>query len=195
MTLPYGVGMPQLTRPAALALVVAAALLLSGCIGEPPVVLPSPQSSTAPVFATDEEALAAAEEAYGRYLAASDAINAKDGKDPQTIAPFVHHEYLPELLDEFESFRANRTYVKGHVLFDSIRLQQYSDDLSGPAQIAVYLCLDVTNARLMSYENKDITPTRNDRLPLEVVFETEGREQQLLVKSGELWTGADFCEE
>ena len=184
--------MPQLSHPAALAL-VAAALLLSGCTGDAPVVLPSPQSSIAPVFASDEEALAAAEEAYGRYLAASDAINAKNGEDPQTIAPFVHPDYLPELLAEFESFRTNKTYVEGNVEFDSIELQQYSDDLDGPAQVAVYLCLDVTKARLMSEDDEDITPNRNDRLPLEVVLETKDREPNLLIKSGELWTGEDFC--
>ena len=185
--------MPQLTRPAALALVAAAALLLSACTGQPPVVLPSPQSSTAPVFASDEEALAAAEVAYGEYLAASDAINAKNGKDPQTIAPYVHHDYLPELLEEFESVKASRTYVAGNVSFDSIELQQYSDDLESPANIVVYLCLDVTSARLMSENGKDITPSRSDRLPLEVGFETDGRSRSLLVKSGELWTGEDFC--
>lgn len=186
--------MPQLTRPAALALVAAAALLLSACTGQPPVVLPSPQSSTAPVFASDEEALAAAEVAYGEYLAASDAITSANGVDPQSIAPLVHHEYLPEVIEVFESYRAEKRHVKGNLNFDSMQLQQYSDDLSTPATISTYVCLDVSDARLMNEKNKDITPAdRADRVALEVVFETEGRTTALLLRSSDVWTGVDYC--
>lgn len=186
--------MPQLTHLTASALALAAILLLPGCTGDAPVVLPSPESSTAPVFATDEEALAAAEAAYGEYLAASNAINAKNGKDPKTIAPFVHADYLPELLDEFDEFREANRHVEGEVTFDSAELQQYSDDLDNPAEVAIYLCLDVSGARLIADDGADVTPQRNERLPLEAVLVTVDREPNLVLKSSELWTGGDFCE-
>jgi len=187
--------MPQLTRPAALALVVAAALLLSACTGQPPVVLPSPHSSIAPVFATDEEALAAAEEAYGRYLAASDAINAKNGKDPQTIAPLVHSSFLPTVLEEFERFESRGLSERGNLTFDSIELQQYEDSLSGPARVVVYVCVDASETRVIDDEGKDVTsPDRRTRVPLEVTFETEERLQNLLIVASEVWSGEDFCE-
>ena len=52
---------------------VLVALLLGGCTGTPaPTASPTPSASAAePVFASDEEALAAAVEAYEKYRAAS----------------------------------------------------------------------------------------------------------------------------
>ena len=186
--------MPQLSHPAALALVAAAALLLSGCTGDTPVVLPSPQSSIAPVFASDEEALAAAEDAYGRYLAASDAINAKNGEDPQTIAPFVHSDFLPEVLEEFESFESRGLSEKGNLSFDSATLQQYEDNLADPARISVYVCVDASKTRVIDEKGNDVTsPDRRTRIPLEVTFETEERLQNLLILSSDVWSGEDFC--
>jgi len=188
--------MSQLTFRLAPALAVAAALLLAGCTGDDPIVLPKPDPTTAPVFATDEEALAAAEVAYGEYLAASDAITAKDGADPNTIGEYVHSEYLPEVLESFEDLRADHLHSKGELSFDGMTLQQYTDDLASPATISVYVCIVATNARLLDQNDQDVTPAgRDDRVPLEISFQTEEREPNLLIRSSELWTGADFCEE
>ena len=49
------------------AVTVTVAVLLSGCVPQGPEVTPPPESSTAPIFASDEEALAAATEAYEAY--------------------------------------------------------------------------------------------------------------------------------
>ncbi len=54
-------------------------LVLTGCTPGDEVVVPDPEPTVEPMFATDEEALAAAEEAYGAYLAASDASLAGGG--------------------------------------------------------------------------------------------------------------------
>ena len=52
------------------------ALALSGCAGAPtPTPTPPSSASAAPIFASDEEALAAAEAAYERYRATSVAID------------------------------------------------------------------------------------------------------------------------
>ena len=55
---------------AALTIAGLTALLLGGCVGEP-APTPTPSASTAgaaePIFASDEEALAAAEAAYRAY--------------------------------------------------------------------------------------------------------------------------------
>jgi len=159
-------------------------------------VLPTPQSSTAPIFASDEEALAAAEAAYGEYLAASDAINAKDGNDPQSIAPFVHAEYLPTVLEEFESFESRGLSEKGNLSFDSMELQQYEDALSGPARVVVYVCVDASETRVIDKKGDDVTsPDRRTRVPLEVVFETDERMKDLLIFASDVWSGEDFCAE
>ena len=46
---------------------LAVVLLLTGCSLASPEVAPTPTPSATPVFASEEEALAAAEEAYAAY--------------------------------------------------------------------------------------------------------------------------------
>ena len=185
--------MPQLTPLTASALAVAAILLLPGCTGDAPLVLPSPESSTAPVFASDEEALAAAEAAYGEYLEASNAITKPDGKDPESIAEYVDAEYAPELIEGFRELRKGKLYLEGSSSFDTVELQQYADDFASPASIVLYLCLDVSQTRVVNANGVDVTPQRPERVPLEVGFETEDRSQALLLTSSESWTGDNFC--
>jgi len=187
--------MSQLTFRVVAALAVTTALLLAGCSGDAPIVLPKPDPTTAPVFATDEDALAAAEVAYGEYLKASDAITAKDGADPNTIGEYVHNEYLPEVLESFEDLRSDNLHSEGKLAFEGMTLQQYTDDLSNSATISVYVCVVATDARLLNENNEDVTPVeRDNRVPLEVTFQSEERQPNLLIRSSELWTGADFCE-
>ena len=66
-----------------------AAFMLSGCASTP---VPTPTSATptvAPVFATEEEALAAATEAYAAYQELIDRIFSEGGKAPSRIAAVV----------------------------------------------------------------------------------------------------------
>jgi len=187
--------MSQLTFRLAATLALASALLLAGCTSDGPIVLPGPAPTTAPVFATDEDALAAAEVAYGEYLKASDAITAKNGADPNTIGEYVDSDYLPEVLDVFEGYRADGLTTRGSIAYDSLELQQHNDTLTGPVIVAFYVCLDVTEARLFDSKGNDVTPPgRDDRVPLEVTMQSDERTSELLLKSSEVWTGADFCE-
>ena len=186
--------MSQLTFRVVAALAVTTALLLAGCSGDAPIVLPKPDPTSAPVFATDEDALAAAEVAYGEYLKASAAITKKNGEDPKSIAPFVTDDYLPELIEGFTDLRKAKRHIEGNIAFDNLQLQQYGDDLSNPATVAIYLCLDVTNARVKDAEGADVTPDRPNVVPLELTFETIDRDPELLLDSSEAWTGEDFCE-
>ena len=62
--------------------VAIGALLLSGCLPQQPTATPPPEATAAPIFASDEEALAAATAAYAAYLAMSDQILKDGGKDP-----------------------------------------------------------------------------------------------------------------
>ena len=86
---------------AALAAIGALALVLTGCVGSPtPTQSPTP-TEAAPIFASDEEALAAAIEAYDRYRTTSAEIAGAGGSDPERIDPVVSASYAPSLHDEF----------------------------------------------------------------------------------------------
>ena len=61
------------------------ALVLAGCAPDVPAIQVPPTPTVTPLFASDEEALAAAEEAYAAYLAMSDEITSDGGERPERI--------------------------------------------------------------------------------------------------------------
>ena len=63
-----------------IALAALVVSLFSGCIPTEPLAdTPAPQPTSTPVFASEEEALAAAVEAYAGYLEMSDLIASEGG--------------------------------------------------------------------------------------------------------------------
>src|SRR4051812_14875779 len=96
------------TSPIAALLIAGLGLALAGCVpSEPPVTSP-PTSDAQPVFASDEEALAAAEEAYGAYIAMVDEILRNGGDDGDRLAPLVSPELLAQQEEGFAAFRAKK---------------------------------------------------------------------------------------
>ncbi|HEX6365881.1 MAG TPA: hypothetical protein VF000_07010, partial [Agromyces sp.] len=99
----------SVTNRAGAGVVAAAsvALLLGGCVGVPgatptPTAAPSPSPSPEPIFASDEEALAAAVEAYERYLRVSQMIGEEGGANPRRILSVVTPEYAEVAIAGFE---------------------------------------------------------------------------------------------
>src|SRR5690606_24012229 len=84
---------------------VTVAVLLSGCVQQGPEVTPPPEPSTTPIFASDEEALAAATEAYEAYLAMSDLIAQEGGVNPERIESVAVRKALADALEGFSVFR------------------------------------------------------------------------------------------
>lgn len=105
----------------------AAMLATSGCVRSPDAgTSPSPVASeAAPRFASDEEALAAAEEAYAAYLAMSDLIAQEGGRDPERIAAFVTEEQLALELQGFALYSAQGWRTQGESGYRDAQLQQY----------------------------------------------------------------------
>lgn len=170
-----------------------ALLVLSGCLPQSPTVTPTPQPSSTPVFASDEEALAAAEAAYAEYLRVSDAITADGGANPERIEPLVTPERAPAEAEVFAKFASRLLHTQGATAFDSGSLQVYAEDGIGRASLGLYLCIDVTNVRILDSSGSDVTPDRTNRLPLVVAFETRSGNPNLLISGSDAWNGADFC--
>jgi hypothetical protein len=183
-------------HPLGAALVLGAvAVILTGCTPStpPPTSTPTPTES-APIFASDEEALAAAVEAYEAYLETSGEITADSGANPERIAPFVAESYLPEVLKSYQNFSRNSLRSSGTSSIDTVSLSQVTDR-DGGIEVQLHLCHDVTATRILNANGDDVTPPdRQNRLPLEVEFEsTEASSNHLVVSSSELWPGDDFC--
>jgi hypothetical protein len=173
------------------AVTVAGMLLLAGCGGSDPIPTLPPTPSATPIFASEEEALAAAEEAYAAYLEMSNLISSEGGEDPERIAPFVTEERLSIELDGFETLAESGLRTKGASRFEFTQLQRL--DLSeDDVEVAVYACWDGAGVRVLDARGKDVTPSdRETKLLLEVVLVGDAS-GHLVLASDDVWD-SDSC--
>jgi hypothetical protein len=170
-------------------------LAIAGCTPAKSPVLPAPVPSTTPLFASDEEALAAAEEAYGAYLAVLDEIYADGGAHPERLSEVASADVVDRESQSFSELENSGNIGSGARTFDSVSLQ--SSDLNAETGwfATVYLCQDYSQTDLLDTNGESIiSDGRQTRYPLEVAFELRDRQsQKLVVSSVEDWTGTNFC--
>lgn len=171
-------------------------IVMTGCAATAPPT-PSPASTAAqpgPIFATDEEALAGATEAYAAYLAMSDSITETLDADPMRIAEVVSPQNVQNNVDGFLSLSAKGSRSIGATSLDSLRLQGTSQ-VDSRARVVVYLCVDVSGIRLHDESGVDVTPAaRPNRIPIEATLVSDAdRSKTLLVDRTAPWTGESFC--
>ena len=173
-------------------LVLVAMLALAGCVeGERLPTLPPTPSST-PIFSSEEEALAAAEEAYAAYLEMSNLIANEGGAQPDRIAPFVTAAQLPDELASSRNYSDNNLHSVGATQITGLTLQQYLE-AEDHAEVIVYACLDVTGARLIDASGTDVTPSgRAPQVTLEVTLQSNDS-RSLLIADSQLWSNSDSC--
>ena len=102
-----------------------------------------PTPTTTPVFASDEEALAAAEEAYRAYLAVADQIFAEGGADPARLADVATGDQLVADIAGFDEVRNLGQHSVGETHFRDTVLQRY-DPATKDHAVTLYLCEDVS---------------------------------------------------
>lgn len=172
-------------------LLVAAALVLSGCASAPDPVPSESPSAAEPVFASDEEALAAATEAYAAYQVMSSAIAQQGGEDPNRMKEFATGQALEAELESFTGLADLGLRGLGELRFDSMTIQELDSD---GGTLTAYLCLDVSNTDVVDSNGASRVPAdRVDRLPLEVHFIHSDGRSRLLVERSESWLGENFC--
>ena len=91
--------------PTSIAAVALAVLLLSGCVPQQSTDTPTPEPSSTPVFATEEEALAAATAAYAAYQAGVDLALAT--YSTSDISKVAGGTALKSALESVESFKTD----------------------------------------------------------------------------------------
>lgn len=174
-----------LTAIAALSVVA----LLSGCT---PAKLydktATSTSSPTPVFASEEEALAAAEEVYARYLEVSSRIMASGGADAEQIKEVTTGEFLQASLQGFREVQMSAYRGEGKVEVRDIRIQSYFQG-GGPGFLSVYACEDVSMTDVVDAQGVSVvSPTRPATTIFQTTFDLEGG--QLLISSHESWRNA-----
>lgn len=184
--------MPRTARRLAALLLASATLVsLAACApGEPePTPTPSPVETNAPIFASDEEALAAAVAAYEAYLAVSDSITADGGADSDRIRQVTSEGFGTKSEADFAAFNQAGLRTTGSTRVDSARLLETD---KAKQAVSFYACQDVSEVRLFNSSGADVTPSeRDDRVPL--VIDTIMDDAALRVDGNQVWSGDDFC--
>jgi len=177
-------------------LVVAATLLLAlaGCVPTDGHPSPSLSASATPVFASDAEALAAAEKAYAAYLKVSDEVGHDGGNDPERFSQVVTAAWLSTEVSSAHELKKSGRHQTGITTFSPLQMQQWSQD-DTTVHLVAYTCLDSTDTRFLDANNQDVTPSsRQPRLSIEVSFVSAPQSpSHLLVDSNEPWSGQTFC--
>ena len=123
----------------ALGLVLVTAGLTSCATPKTGLQPPEPNPSATPVYGSEEEALAAAEELYGRYLRIANKIGQGGWRDTSGYAEVARGDALESELSSAGEFLAKGYRQTGEISFDSMSLQQLSD--RGPSHVAITVYL------------------------------------------------------
>jgi len=181
-------------RLAPLALAAALLLALAGCVPTTAHPTASPRASATPVFASDAEALAAAEKAYAAYLKVSDEVASDGGLGSERFASVVTKQWLPTETVSASQLASSGRHQTGATTHSPLKLQQATTDSSGVSLVA-YTCLNLAGTRILDAAGADVTPaTRESKLSVEVSFRSSSKSPtRLLVDSNEPWSGPTFC--
>ena len=196
---------PPRRRPVHRAVLTAAVLFLagtlSGCLAAPvspntasPVAkataAPAPAEAP-PIFASNDEALAAATSFYSSYQAMANTISREGGADPNRIEPFVTEDMLPGEIATYERLTARGVHLVGDIGFDSMTVQAANLQAGS---INLYMCLDVSHGEVVGTNGNSVAPPdRPTRYPLVVALVQNNENSQLLLEKSEIWSGSDFC--
>jgi hypothetical protein len=174
---------------------VAILVAISGCDPAEPRVTPAPTPSVTPVFASDEEALAAAEAAYAAYLAVSDAILADGGKDPERIYSVATESVGDQEQEGFEIFASKGYRSVGATTFDSGQIESV-DAFASVDVVRIYICADSSSVDVVDSNGASvISPGRQARVPFSLGFDrSESTASGLILSSKELWQGGGVCD-
>jgi hypothetical protein len=173
------------------AVTVAGMLLLAGCGGGDPIPTLPPTPTATPIFASEEEALAAAEEAYSAYQAAVDlALQTLDDDGLEAVAV---EPALGTARDSVERLRAEGSHQVGDTIVASVFPTDLSPlvDAGNVGEAQVYACLDLTSVAIVAADGSE-SSSSVDRFPMIVTLSVQG--SKLLVASEEVWDGDNFCE-
>ncbi|MCW4386309.1 hypothetical protein OH146_11050 [Salinibacterium sp. SYSU T00001] len=134
-------------RPSALAPLAALALLLTGCSSAPEApAAPSPEPSASSPFASEEEAVAAADALIKEYWAATNEVYQSGGEKLELLRPLVTDERMASEQVGVEIFQRGKFTQVGEYMTDGTRFQQMYNS-GGLTHLIVTTCVDYSGVR------------------------------------------------
>ena len=188
---PVRVTSPRL--PLAL-LFAASAFALTGCSPEAAVPSAPPAAEAEPLFASDEEALAAAEAAYAEYLSVFDEVFTEGGADPSPLEKVATEDVLEADLERARRFQSDAFTQTGQSLVIETALQQHISGPAGTAEVVTYSCLDSYSITVLNADGVDVgNPERAATVTFSNTFISRADGELILARS-ELWSEGAECE-
>lgn len=166
-------------------------LALAGCA--PTTVLPpaNAPSEEAPLFASDEEALAAATEAYEEFLAVSSQILQDGGREPERAGPLLSDEVFAEELAGYEQFSQDGFRLIGQSRITDSQLQQWSQH-EMEVEIIAYFCVSLRGTDVLDGSGDSVvTVDRPEQSVFEVVL--TGTRNDLVIERKRVWSDESAC--
>lgn len=167
-------------------------LLLSGCATND-VDPPRPSASPpAPLFESEEDAVAAAEAALTEYWATADEVFQGGGADVHRLEPLVADEFFADVTATADIYAEEGWTQTGTMKFDSTAFQQtYAS--SDTNFLLVTTCLDYMDFSITSAGGHPIELVDDSlRRAHEFTFEVDrGGDRYLLVAGIEPWPGLE----
>jgi len=168
-------------------ILVIGVLLLAGCVPQPAEDPVEPAPSNTPVFASEEEALAAAVAAYEDYLKVSDAIAADGGANPERLKDLVTEEWYEKEVEVFQIIGDAGFHQAGRSSSRNAELQQYNED-----QVIINVCADASETTYVDLNGVDVTSDERATLVTnEVLFEVD--QGDLVLVSSTPWSELSLC--
>jgi hypothetical protein len=143
------------------------------------------------VFASEEEALAAATEAYERYLEVGSQVASEGGANPERMSAVTVDDAYEEELRLFNSMASANQQGIGTQSADTFTLQ--SSNLE-EGEMTLYLCLDTSESQVV-IDGEPVASAQDvpTRFPLSVDFRTVESDGRLAVSRSTSWSGTNFC--
>lgn len=171
------------------------ALGLAGCGGGTAATpTASPPATPSPIFASDEEALAAAEEAYAAYSEMNDLVGSEGGSDVERLRPLVGDEIYTESVLFFKKLKDAELIADGRTRFTAFELTERLR-VEGGEVVTAYFCRDVSEVRIIDAAGVDVTPSgRETQQPMLGTFKpSESESGELVVEGLTAWSGDNLC--
>jgi hypothetical protein len=176
--------LPNLVRAAVGALLLA---LLTGCAPSDAPPPPEPTATFVAPYASDEEALAAAEEAYAEYLRVINLTLRTAAVDRALLGSVAVGAELEDAIDVYSRLASEGKHSTADITFDQSTLQRYSRDGSPKEIVTIYACEDLSEAYLLDSDGdrvkKDDVPPRM----VQVSFDYSVDQEKLLLSDRQPW--------
>lgn len=135
---------------------------------------PEPEPTPTELFASDEEAFAAAEETYQAY---TDALNKVDTSEPSSFEPIL--DYATDSFRARELENLSTMHAEGFVLVGAAKIQDFDGREVSPdrSEVTARVCIDVSEVDVTDAEGQSIiSPDRPDIQSTVITFvESSGR--------------------